>query len=114
MKIVISAIDGNLNAAVDPRFGRAAYFLLTDPGTLDFEAFPNQNADAGGAAGIQSAQWVVKNGAQAVITGRCGPNAFRVLDAAGVQVFDGAEGTVGEVISAWKNQELNKLEKVED
>jgi predicted Fe-Mo cluster-binding NifX family protein len=106
MKIAISAVDGSLDADVDPRFGRAAFFLVVDPDSLDSEAFPNPNVEAGGGAGIQSAQLVLTKGAQAVLTGSCGPNAFRALQGAGVPIFEGAQGPVRDMIMKWKNKEL--------
>ncbi|MBM4016796.1 MAG: hypothetical protein FJ288_00475 [Planctomycetes bacterium] len=36
----------------------------------------------------------------------CGPKAFRVLAAAGIKVFLGATGTVGEAVAAFKEGRL--------
>jgi predicted Fe-Mo cluster-binding NifX family protein len=41
-KIAVSASGPDLEARVDPRFGRAPYFLLINPDTLEFEALANQ------------------------------------------------------------------------
>jgi predicted Fe-Mo cluster-binding NifX family protein len=59
-----------------------------------------------GGAGIQATQLVLEKGSQAVITGRCGPNSFRVLQASGVSIFEGVQGTVREMIDAWKEGQL--------
>lgn len=111
MKIAVSAVDGDLNAPVDLHFGRAAYFVIVDSNSLDFEAVPNPNVEADGGAGVQSAQLVLEKGARAVITGRCGPNAFRVLQAAGISIIEGVQGTVREMIQAWKNGRLIRVER---
>jgi predicted Fe-Mo cluster-binding NifX family protein len=101
MKIAVSAMGTDLNAPIDPRFGRCANFILVDTDTMAFEAIPNPYITAGGGAGIQSAQLVADQGAQAVLTGNCGPNAFQTLSAAGVQVITGVSGTVREAIESY-------------
>jgi len=59
-----------------------------------------------GGAGIQSAQLVASKQVKAVVTGNVGPNAFQTLQAAGVEVFTGASGTVKEVIEKYKRGEF--------
>jgi predicted Fe-Mo cluster-binding NifX family protein len=91
---------------MDPRFGRARQFLLVDSDTREFRAVANPNIDAMGGAGIQSAQLVAKEGAEIVITGSCGPNAYEALSAAGIQVFTGASGTVRQALDDHKSGKL--------
>ena len=67
-------------------------------------------SDPSGGAGIQAAQMVAKTGAEIVITGNMGPNAFETLSAAGIQVFTGASGSVNEAIEKYKKGELKKTE----
>jgi predicted Fe-Mo cluster-binding NifX family protein len=103
MKIAISSSGTTLSAPVDPRFGRAAKFILLDTETDAFEAHDNtQGLDAAQGAGIQTAEMVSRLGAEAVITGHCGPKAFRTLREAGIQVVVGAKGTVAEAVGAFK------------
>ncbi|MDD2998511.1 MAG: NifB/NifX family molybdenum-iron cluster-binding protein [Candidatus Riflebacteria bacterium] len=88
MKYVISVREQNIDALVDPRFGRAQMFALYDTETGQCTWHSNsQNLQAAQGAGIQSAQNVVNLGADAVITGHCGPKAFRVLTSAGVKIY---------------------------
>jgi predicted Fe-Mo cluster-binding NifX family protein len=101
MKIAVSASSPDLDASVDPRFGRCAYFLIVDPETMTFEAVENPYVGASGGAGIQAAQLVAGKGAQAVLTGSCGPNAFQTLKAAGVKVVVGVTGTAREVVRSY-------------
>jgi predicted Fe-Mo cluster-binding NifX family protein len=111
MKIVITAQGDSLESPLDPRFGRAKMFVLFDTETEKIEVIGNQqNMNAAQGAGIQSAQNVVRAGAQAVITGHCGPKAFRTLSAAGVSVYCSSASTVGEAVSLFKNGELKKTE----
>jgi len=103
MKIAISATSPNLDAEVDPRFGRCQYFVIVDPETMQFEAIENSSAMAGGGAGISAGQMIASKGAEAVLTGNCGPNAYQVLSAAGIQVITGVTGKVQDAIQAYKS-----------
>ena len=80
--VAVSAKGGDLDADLDPHFGRAPYFLFVDLPTGAFEAVVNQQSDAAHGAGIQSAQLVAARRPAALLTGQVGPNAARVLDAA--------------------------------
>ena len=110
MKIGITSTGKDLNAEVDPRFGRCNYFLIVDTDTMNIESISNESAMASGGAGIQAAQTVAKAGVEVVVTGNMGPNAFQTLSAAGIMVFTGANGTIKETIEKYKKGELNKTE----
>jgi len=103
MRICITSEGNNLDAKVDPRFGRCRTFIFFDTDTGSFEACENSNAQFQGGAGIQSGQLVVSNGVKAVLTGNVGPNAHQVLSAAGISVFTGVSGTVKEAVENYKN-----------
>jgi predicted Fe-Mo cluster-binding NifX family protein len=107
MKLCISSTRDNLDASVDPRFGRCQYFLFINAETMDFEAVGNPAFVAGGGAGIQAAQLVANRGADVVITGNMGPNAFQALQAAGVKIITGAQGTVRSVIDSFRKGALD-------
>jgi predicted Fe-Mo cluster-binding NifX family protein len=106
--ICVSAIASKLDAALDPRFGRCAYFIIVDPENMRFNAIPNSGVEATGGAGIQAAQTIANNGAKTVITGNVGPNAFKALSAAGIEIVTGASGTVREVVEKYKKGEYSK------
>jgi len=103
MKIAVSSSGKNLDAQIDPRFGRCSYFLIIDTDDMSYEAFGNENAALGGGAGIQSAQFVASKGVGALITGNCGPNAVQALTAAGIKIYVGQTGTVREAGEAYKD-----------
>lgn len=107
MKVVVTSIGGSANSQVDPRFGRASWFVLVDTETGETASVDNTTgANAAQGAGIQAAEKVSRLGAECLITGHCGPKAFRALQAAGVEVYTGASGTITEAIEKLKLHEL--------
>jgi len=107
MKIAVSSSGSTMDAQVDPRFGRCQYFIIYDTDSGSSEALANEFQGASGGAGTQAAQMVVSKGVKSVLTGNCGPNAFAVLQDAGVQVVTGAAGTVEDAV---KNFEQGSLQ----
>lgn len=109
MKVCISSTGPSLDAEMDPRFGRCQYFIFADPDTMEFEAVENPNIGAAGGAGIQSAQLIINRGAEVLITGQVGPNAFTTLQAGGIKIITGAVGRIREVLKKYKKGELTIL-----
>ena len=103
MRVAISATGPTLDAEVDPRFGRCPYFIIVDPDTMQFEALENSSAMQAGGAGISTGQMIASKGVQVVLTGNCGPNAYQVLSAAGIQVITGVSGKIQDAIQAYKS-----------
>jgi len=108
MKIAITARGNDMESELDPRFGRCQYFIIVDIETMEFKAFPNDSAMASGGAGIQAAQSVSGMGAEVVITGDVGPNAYQTLSAAGIRIITGASGTVKSALEMFKSGALNE------
>ena len=108
MRIAISSSGPDLDAEVDPRFGRCRYFVIVDSETKEFEVLDNQAAMTSGGAGIQAAQMVANSGVDAVITGHLGPNAADTLVAAGLKTYLGVSGTVWEALEQYKAGHLKK------
>ena len=112
MKIAVTASQPDLSSEVDPRFGRAPYILVVDSETMDYQVIDNrENASSLKGAGIQAASSVGNKGAQVLITGHCGPNAFRALKAAGIKVVNGASGTVKQAIKEYLEGKLKVSEE---
>ena len=107
MNICITSAGASLDSEMDPRFGRCQYFLFVDPQSLELEAVENPNIGASGGAGIQSAQLVAQKGAEVVITGQVGPNAYTTLQAAGVKILIGTIGKARELLEKYKGGELS-------
>lgn len=103
MKIAVTSSGTDLNAQVDPRFGRARYILIVDGDTLEVEVIDNEkNVQAFKGAGIQAATIVSDKGAEVLLTGYCGPNAFKTLTAGGVKVVQDVSGTVRDAVRSFE------------
>lgn len=110
MKIAVTAKSNILESEIDPRFGRCTFFLIIDINTMNFKYIPNESSMASGGAGIQAAQTIAKSGAEIVITGNIGPNAFETLSASGIKVFTGVSGTIEDAIEKYKKGKLKESE----
>ncbi len=110
MRISVSATAPGPDIPVDPRFGRAAYFMVYDTDSGQWEELANaQNAGAVQGAGIQAAQLLAHADVQTLISGHCGPKAFRALTAGAIAVFTCTEGTVAQALDAYRSGKLTPL-----
>jgi predicted Fe-Mo cluster-binding NifX family protein len=109
MKICVTATAASLDAQIDPRFGRCAFFVIADSETMKLETLPNSAADVSGSAGIQAAQTIANKGVKLLITGNVGPKAFQALSAAGIEVVTGAMGSVREAVAKFKRGGLSTV-----
>ena len=108
MKIAITSKGTDLNAEIDPRFGRAVCFIVVDTETLDFEVLDNtENINAFKGAGIQAAKMIHDKGAQILLTGFCGPNAFKTLQAADIKVINDVSGIIKDAVISFKDGKLS-------
>ncbi len=111
MIVAVTAKGKNLSDEVDPRFGRAPYILIVDTETMECEALDNSsNVNAFKGAGIQAATMVAEKGAEVLLTGYCGPNAFRTVQAAGMKVVNDVTGTVQQAIDTFRSGKVQYSE----
>jgi predicted Fe-Mo cluster-binding NifX family protein len=109
MRIVITANGADLDAPASPVFGRCPAYVFVDTESMQFEAVENPALGAASGAGIQAAQFVIERGAQAVVTGNVGPNAFNVFQSAGVPIYLLGGGTVREAAEAFRVGALQSI-----
>jgi predicted Fe-Mo cluster-binding NifX family protein len=109
MKVAFTTSGITPDSPMDSRFGRAPKFLVYDLETGGFEVIDNeQNLNAAQGAGIQAAQTVSRSGASSLVTGHCGPKAFKVLKAAGVAVYTTDAPTVAEALDRFRAGTLSE------
>ena len=110
MKVVVSAEAMGVGAPTSALFGRCPVYAFVDTDTMQVDSVPNPAHQAGGGAGIQAAQFIVAQGAKALLTGNVGPNACDVLGAARVDVYEVNGSTVEEAVALFKAGSLRLLE----
>jgi len=111
MKIVITAEGKDLDARVDPRFGRCEWFISVNSDSMDFDCSANSAVNSTQGAGIQAAQFVVDSQAEALVTGHVGPNAFEVIEASGIKIYDGTGLKAKKAIEKLKSGSLSEITK---
>jgi predicted Fe-Mo cluster-binding NifX family protein len=112
MKVAVTSQGKDLASEIDPRFGRAKWFLIIDTETGEFESYDNAlNLNAAQGAGIQTAKNVADWAAEAVITGNVGPNALKTLNAANIKIFLTEKRTVQEAIDSFKTGSLREVDQ---
>ena len=109
MKITIPMNEQNLDSDVCPSFGRTPYYLFYDTDTSESKWLENSAAESSGGAGIQAAQILTDNGANALITPRCGENAEKVLRGAKIMIYHSTDGTAKQNIDALTAEKLQPL-----
>ena len=108
LKIAVTSQGKDLDSPIDPRFGRAAYILIVDTLSDEVEVLDNsENVNAFKGAGIQAAVMVSDRGTEILLTGYCGPNAYKTLKAAGVKVANDVVGTVRDAVVAYRKGEVS-------
>lgn len=111
MKIAVTATGTDLDAAMDPRFGRAQYILIFDQDGSLVEAVDNAaGVGAMQGAGIQAGKLLADRKVDVLITGNCGPNAFKTLNAAGIKVVVEQSGSVRDAVARLQRQEVSFAE----
>ena len=111
MKICITSQGNDLEAQVDPRFGRCQYFIIVDTDTDETDVSENSNKDGMGGVGVQSGQLMAEKQVKVVLTGNVGPNAFKTLQAGGIEVITGVSGKVKEAIEKYKKGEFKATQE---
>ena len=110
MKIVITAQGNSLDSGFDMRFGRAAWFAVIDTESEQVDFIDNQeNLSGAHGVGTNAGRLIVESGAEAVVSGNIGPNAFQVLNAAGLKIYIGKGQTVKEVLEGFKQGKFEEV-----
>jgi Uncharacterized conserved protein len=107
-RIAISSEGPTLTDMVDPRFGRAAGFVLASLENGSFRYLDNGSSQTlSQGAGIETASRLSKEGVQVVLSGFVGPKAFQALQAAGIKVCqDVQDMTVGDALEKFRSGQL--------
>lgn len=100
MRVAISSKGKNRDAQVEPRFDKAAYFLIVDTDDMTFHAIRNNSIED--PTDADAVRLVIYAGAEVVLTGDCGPDARHTLTTSGVRLFQGISGTAAAAVERLK------------
>ncbi len=110
MRIAVPAQSRELSSEIDLRFGRAEWLIVVDSETSKLEAYGNAvSLKCVQLSGVQVAQNLVDAGVETVLTRYIGPNAFEILEVAGIRIFLAEKQTVQEAIDSFKSDKLNEI-----
>ena len=112
MKIALPVEEKILNIPVCVSFGRTPLFVLFDTESGEYEFIDNSAAASQGGAGIKAAQLLADNGANVIITIRCGENAVEVLKPAEITLYKAVDGTAFDNIEKFRLGELSLLNDI--
>lgn len=107
MKYLVAATAADLGAQVHKRFGHADAFLVVDPETLEYTAFPGVGHEEP-HHGIGRFQ---KENVGRVIVGNIGPAAFEDIQEAGWEVYVCRSMTVREAIERVHSGEVSPAKR---
>ncbi|MCK9525256.1 MAG: NifB/NifX family molybdenum-iron cluster-binding protein [Limnochordia bacterium] len=112
MKIAIPVDEKDLRTNVCASFGRAAYFLIYETETKTSVFIDNSSLASPGGAGIKAAQTLIDNQVSALLTPRCGENAAKTLESAGIKIFKTTSVSVRENLADSRDGKLPLLEDI--
>jgi len=101
MKVAISSTDNNLDAHVEPAFGRCKYFIIYDTDTNTHKIIQNLGAGMSGGAGSTAVQIVMAQGATEIITGKVGLKSRPLLERAGITISENRTGRIADILSTF-------------
>lgn len=106
MKVAITALEPNLDSQIDPRFGRAKYFIIVDLDTMAYKVIENEGVKAASGAGTLAAQKIIDEGVSVVCSGDVGPHAREVIESSGIKIVHLEGGSVRDAIEKIKGGNL--------
>jgi predicted Fe-Mo cluster-binding NifX family protein len=109
MKIAISATGKTKEDSLDMRFGRCKYFQIHDTESGKVKILENEGQNASAGAGINTSNQLVDEGIDVIITGNFGPNAFEIIEKAGIKAYKCGNIAISSVLEKYKNNELEEI-----
>lgn len=110
MTICITSQGMEKSSRVDPRFGRCAGFCFYDTDTDSYTFEKNGFAGGVGGVGVQTGEMMAVKNVKVVLTGQVGPNAFKTLEAVGIEVYPNVDGTIEESVAAFLSGKYSKTD----
>lgn len=102
MQIAVTSCGENLEAEVDPSFSACSKLLIVLTGTMSYMVVENaQSIGLLQRTGMHTAQNIAREEPDVVLTGDCGREASKFLQAAGIRVVTGVTGEIRDAVRAY-------------
>ncbi len=111
MKLCVSSTENKKNSQADSRFGRCPYFAIYNTENNTFEFIENSGITSPQGAGIAAAQQIVDQKVAVVITGNMGPNAMKIIEAAGIKTYKINSETIEDAVKLYMDNKLSTINK---
>jgi len=104
MKIAITSTGDNLDATLDSRFGRCAFFAIYDTDRKSTEFVINPSKDAHEGAGPAAVQFIAAYKVSKIVSGEFGMKIKSLLDSLGIEMIADKDSrpTIGSIIETYK------------
>lgn len=109
MKIAISATGKDKDSLLDMRFGRCEYFQIHDTESGEVKIIENEGLNSSGGAGIAASNQLLDEKVEVIITGNLGPNAFGIIEKAGIKAYMCGNIAIDSVLEKYNNGELREI-----
>lgn len=109
MKLAIALAKDDIAGPIGQSFGRAGYFGIYDLNSDVCRYIENTASAHHGGAGVSASQLIIDQGVSGLIIPRCGENAYRVLEGAGIALYQAIEGSGQANVEAYKTGKLPSL-----
>ncbi|HPN39322.1 MAG TPA: NifB/NifX family molybdenum-iron cluster-binding protein [Melioribacteraceae bacterium] len=109
MKIAFCAVEGSIESLLSRQFGRSNFFIFYDTNLNTYSILPNPICNSVGGAGIQTAQFIISQNVDVVVSGKIGDNAVRFLKLANINIITDCSGKVKEIIPNLRLDNINKI-----
>lgn len=111
MKILVSSDGIKPTDLLDSRFGRCDYFQIYDMEKDEYKVLENKGKSSQQGAGVAAAQQVIDEEVDIIITGKLGPNAFKLIGDSDIKTYSIGQITVEEAVGLFKEGKLEELKK---
>lgn len=98
--------EKGLEEEIGAHFGRCPTFTICDLENDEIEIISNNSKHAGGKG--NPPELLAEKDIDAMICKNLGKKAVSLFEDLGIEVYDDAEGTVGDAIESWKNDNLKE------
>lgn len=111
MKVAITVTNSTGSPILEPRFGRAPFFLILDTESNEIAYMENSATEESHGAGVMAAQTLSDAGVTLAVSGKYGPNGYRALQQMGIDCYVfGSLSTVEEIHQAITAQTLQQFD----